>query len=75
HVTVAENDFIIPLSGLVERDQPAGWSGDNFGWGGYMLFSARAGVRVALLASAALLPLAAQAQTTSPDTTATAAQD
>ncbi|WP_204316943.1 hypothetical protein, partial [Klebsiella aerogenes] len=42
---------------------------------GYMLFSARAGVRVALLASAALLPLAAQAQTTSPDTTATAAQD
>ncbi|MDP5279510.1 TonB-dependent receptor [Sphingomonas sp. DG1-23] len=40
-----------------------------------MLRSARAGVRAALLASAALLPLAAQAQTTAAEASAPAAQD
>jgi len=40
-----------------------------------MLLSARAGVRVALLASAAMLPLAAQAQTAATDASAPAAQD
>ncbi|MFS2112251.1 TonB-dependent receptor [Sphingomonas sp. Sphisp140] len=40
-----------------------------------MLLSARAGVRAALLASAALLPFAAQAQTTAAETPAPAAQD
>jgi iron complex outermembrane recepter protein len=40
-----------------------------------MLRSVRAGVRAALLASAALLPLAAQAQTSTADAAAPAAQD
>jgi iron complex outermembrane receptor protein len=40
-----------------------------------MLLSVRAGVRAALLASAAMLPLAAQAQTATTDAATPAAQD